>query len=448
MKNKGVINCRSSGVFLAGFVMVFLFTGSFKANGVLYWDSVLEYQTSNFLAGSTYVLQASVAFTIAGVAGSIFKGASNRVLGVTGGFLFGLGFICEGLIGESLWQLSVFMGITAIGGGLLHFAMFMAYLEHFQDKFSVAFSARELNTYIGVSAMPPLMDYCRSYYGTHSSYLLLGAISWNCIVCGVLLKPAIGFDERGGTFRDKPLSFMMRLRESVGCMPTDTSFNNVCYKILAIFSHSPVMNHPNFAIFLVIHSIFYYTFTAWALYLVPFGTSLGYPSHQAVYLSTAGGIGGFCGKLLAIMIFHMNKMTIISGALLPSCTVCTGLFVYIVTSNYSFLIFASFICGFGIAYADSALNGMIPSYLCNNHLRQGSAISYLYAGILMQCGGSLSGAILDVTSSFTWLFSAMIVSHLGIGVLSVVLQLRQPEGFNCKDTSTEEIALEEGKLPS
>ncbi|XP_071855208.1 uncharacterized protein [Apostichopus japonicus] len=112
MKSKGVINCRSSGVFLAGFVMVFLFTGSFKANGVLYWDSVLEYQTSNFLAGSTYVLQASVAFTIAGVAGSIFKGASNRVLGVTGGFLFGLGFICEGLIGESLWQLSVFMGIT------------------------------------------------------------------------------------------------------------------------------------------------------------------------------------------------------------------------------------------------------------------------------------------------------------------------------------------------
>ncbi|XP_071855207.1 uncharacterized protein [Apostichopus japonicus] len=209
MKNKGVINCRSSGVFLAGFVMVFLFTGSFKANGVLYWDSVLEYQTSNFLAGSTYVLQASVAFTIAGVAGSIFKGASNRVLGVTGGFLFGLGFICEGLIGESLWQLSVFMGIT-----------------------------------------------------------------------------------------------------------------------------------------------------------------------------------------------------------------------------------------------DSALNGMIPSYLCNNHLRQGSAISYLYAGILMQCGGSLSGAILDFTSSFTWLFSAMIVSHLCIGVLSVVLQLRQPEGFNCKDTSTEEIALEEGKLPS
>ncbi|XP_071854537.1 monocarboxylate transporter 14-like [Apostichopus japonicus] len=434
----GIINQRSIGVFLSGVTMVFLFTGSFKANGVLYTDTMDEFQSSNFLIGSAYVLQAASAFTIAGIAGSAFPGISNRSLGVTGGILYGLGFTCQGFMGTSLWHLFTFLGITAIGGGLIHFALFMAFMEHFKDKFPVALAARELSTYIGISVMPPLIEVFRSYYGLHGSYLLLGAISWNFIVCGVLLKPVIGAEEQRMNHNFGSGKMFARLKRRFcgkrdhrlihnGAKEDDMGDNI----LISMFSHSSVINHPNFGIFLTIHSIFYYTFSAWALFLVPFGVSLGYTSNEAVYLSTAGGLGGFCGKLLSILLFHFDKVNIISGGLLPSCLISIGLLVYIVTSSYPLLILSSFLCGFTLGYADSTLNGMIPDYLCRHHVRNGSAISYLYGGIAMQLGGSISGAILDYTSSYTWLFSIMVLSHLCMGVLALILQLRDSEIAEC-----------------
>lgn len=86
----------------------------------------------------------------------------------------------------------LFVLSAAVVGGLLHFAYYMSFLEHFDDKFAIALSSRETGTYIGVAFMPTLMEFLRSSYGLQRSHLVLGAITWNCIECGLLLKSPPG----------------------------------------------------------------------------------------------------------------------------------------------------------------------------------------------------------------------------------------------------------------
>ncbi|KAJ8023526.1 hypothetical protein HOLleu_35989 [Holothuria leucospilota] len=119
--------------------------------------------------------------------------------------------------------------------------------------------------------------------------------------------------------------------------------------------------------------------------------SLGFSQNVAVFLSTAGGVGGFVGKTLVVVVFHLDKMNIISAGLIPSVICCIGLTGYILTRDYFLLLICSSFCGFSLAFGDSALSAMLPGYLCKEHLKQGTSLSFLFGGICMQLGGILSG---------------------------------------------------------
>ncbi|KAJ8023523.1 hypothetical protein HOLleu_35986 [Holothuria leucospilota] len=274
----------------------------------------------------------------------------------------------------------------------------MSFLDHFDDKFPVALSSREIGTYVGVALMPALMEYLRSTYGLQGSYLVLGAIAWNCIPCGLLLKHPPG----------KPTTHSLVVELKLICCAMNCcrvennspscskdNFGRVLLEkftsFVKLFSLAPAIAHPRFAIYLILHSMLYYTLAAWALYLVPFGVSTGLSQTIAVYLSTAGGLGGFVGKVLAIVLFHFDKMNIFLAGVFPSIICCFGLAGYTLTTDYIWLLIFSSICGFSIALADSALSAMLPLFVCDLHLKQASALSYLFGGVCMLLGGIVSG---------------------------------------------------------
>lgn len=285
----------------------------------------------------------------------------------------------------------------------------MAFLEHFRDKFAVAFGGRELSTYLGVAVFPPLLELFRSTYGLHGAYILLGAVSSHCIVSGVLLKPATGktcvTTKSKLKLQEKPCfgHLMSTVRGDLNELEAKhtqrifrTGLLSILMRILKVFNLSPALKHSTFALFLILHSFFYYTFTAWALYLVPFGLSLGFVPAAVVYWSTAGGVGGFLGKTLALIVFRADKMNAITGGLIPAGIICIGLTGFIFTENYLILLSSSFLCGFAIAYSDSAQGGLLPRYVCESHVRQGTVLNYLFGGICMQLGGSVSGMVIII----------------------------------------------------
>ncbi|KAJ8023524.1 hypothetical protein HOLleu_35987 [Holothuria leucospilota] len=273
----------------------------------------------------------------------------------------------------------------------------MSFLDHFNDKFPVALSSKEIGTYVGVALMPTLMEFLRSTYGLQGSYLVLGAIAWNCIPCGLLLKSPAGKPSTQSLVVELKLicCAMNCCRENKSLSRSGDNFGRVLLEkftnFVKLFSLAPAIAHPRFAIYLILHSMLYYILAAWALYLVPFGVSNGLSQTIAVYLSTAGGLGGLAGKLLAIVLFHFDKMNIWLAGVFPSIVCCFGLAGYMLTTDFIWLLIFSSICGFSIAFSDSALSAMLPLYVCDHHLKQGSALGYLFAGVFLLLGGIVSG---------------------------------------------------------
>ncbi|KAJ8036077.1 hypothetical protein HOLleu_19944 [Holothuria leucospilota] len=315
-------------------------------------------------------------------------------MGLIGGFLFGLCFSCVGLFGGQLWHFFIFMGTTAVGVGLLDFACFMSFIVHFKTNYQSLNSIRKLFAYVGITLIPPLVELLRSKFGFNGAYLILGAICWNGVVCPLLLKDDKTHQKCSCSHSSKKKSYDLLNGNTSGDSHKDQDTQTkdkgkliVCNLRLL----SSVTSHPLYSGLILTEGLFYYNFVIWAIFLVPFGRSVGLKPSAAVFLSTAGGFGGLIGKLVAFLVCYVDKMNAISAFLVPALLCNCGVFGYIITKNSLSLYIFSSICGFSFAFSDTALSGMVPRYVCSYHLRQGAAIGYIVTGTFMQLGGIISG---------------------------------------------------------
>lgn len=258
----------------------------------------------------------------------------------------------------------------------------------------MAYSIRDTFSFLGVTVIPVLMEFMRHTYGLHGAYFLLGAISWNAVAAGILLRPSAlekNNEVMDASFapteniqgKDKSIqNAMLVLKGRIVSMVT------LLFNFLSL---SPVIHHPIFIVFLTVHALICYNFTVWAIFLVPFGTSLGFSSEHAVLFSSAGGIGGLFGKFLVSLIFYFDKMHPLAASVVPSVTWCLAVSCYVISDDYMVLLGTSLVSGFSLAYIDAATIAMFPRYVCAAHLRQGIVLNYLGSGLGVQLGGILSG---------------------------------------------------------
>lgn len=266
----------------------------------------------------------------------------------------------------------------------------MSFLNHFGDDFAVYYSVRELFTFIGVTIIPVLVDTLRSNYGFYGSFFILGGISFNAVVCGVLMVPV--WKNSQTKAKDSPF---INLSEWEMKRKVITSrilgLIEVLERIRSLLNYSPVLKHPTFALFILMHGLFYYNFVVWAIFLVPFGKSRGLSPEAAVLLSTAGGLGGLIGKLAVFIPLYFKNMNAMTSSFVPAIMAFIGLSGYLFSSNYAVLLLSSATFGFSCAYSHTALSGLTPNYVCKKHLKQGVALCYLHSGIFMQLSGIISG---------------------------------------------------------
>lgn len=274
---------------------------------------------------------------------------------------------------------------SAVGVGILYFAVFLAYVEHFGDLFYLAYSLRDTFFYVGVTAMPPALEYVRGKYGLHAAFLILGAITWNGVVAGVLLKPS-----HNAKVTSKNENEESKDPENC-CNKSEKDTFDGNYSHTSFVGISALTNHPLFSVCVLLHSLTNFNFVVWTLFLVPYGTSLGYPPEVAVYLSTLGGIGGFAGKIVVIIVFYYGKMNQILSNAVPGVIFGTALVGYILCENYLLLLLFSFWSGLSLAFADASTCAMVTRYICNQHLRHGIVMFYLCGGTFIQLGGTVAG---------------------------------------------------------
>ncbi|PIK62050.1 hypothetical protein BSL78_01061 [Apostichopus japonicus] len=162
--------------------------------------------------------------------------------------------------------------------------------------------------------------------------------------------------------------------------------------------------HRKFAMCFLLSGVSMYVYSSWAIFLVSFGESVGFTPRMAVYLSSAGGIGGIAGSALAFLQFYFNRMNAVTGCLLPLVINGLSLLISVFSTSYGITLTATCISGFVQGYHYSALCGLMTTLLCQYHLRDGIAMTFLSEGMCYQFGGFFSGIVKDYFGSTNSVF--------------------------------------------
>lgn len=250
------------------------------------------------------------------------------------------------------------------------------YLQiHFEDIFPTLISLTSFSIFAGVAVLPPFLAFLIENFGNQSSLILFGAVLWNCMLVGVSMKPT-----------EKTINFRNSVAVTKDVPPSDL---HLIDRYLFVFS--PLFRHIKYALCFILSGVAMYVYSSWAIFLVSFGESAGFTAQRAVYLSSAGGIGGIAGSALAFIQFYFRRMNVVTGCLIPIAINGICLFMSVFSTDYVFIVLLMSVSGFVQGYHYSSLCGMLPDLLCQYHLQDGIAITFLSEGMWYQLGGLISG---------------------------------------------------------
>ncbi|KAJ8020281.1 Monocarboxylate transporter 4 [Holothuria leucospilota] len=371
-----------------------LFSGSVKSNGVILDDLVKRLGTTNTLVAGAFALQNGIAYTITPFTVLLFTVFTNRQVCVVGGMMAGIGYIYLGFNLTSILQVYAAYLISGIGYGLTTLSSYIILQSYFKDQnLPLVISFVALFDFVGIAALPPVLQYLRSNYGLENSLVLFGAIMWNLIVTGV-----------ASTEPPKNKFNLKNVKDTKD--KNSNGLNTSSLKTLETYLRNTfsVFEHTTFRLVLVVEIVGYYLFVSWALFLVSLGTTLGLTEVEAVSLSSIGGTGGLVGRIIATFLFIFNKMNACTSSLIPIPIAGFTFFVIAFPSSYYIVSILTFLCGLCLGLNSSGVFGLIPTTVCRDHYKYAISYETFFMGVATQISGLLSGCIRDITGSTIYVF--------------------------------------------
>ncbi|XP_071814172.1 monocarboxylate transporter 2-like [Apostichopus japonicus] len=379
-----------------------LFCGSVKANGVILADIVNQLDTTNSLVAWAFSLQNGIALLISPLVMFLLNYFSERQLCMVGGLLGGLGYIYCGLMMTSVYQLFIGLSVSGFGFGLAILPSFVSLQYHFQPtELPLIISAIGTFDYIGVAILPPVLQLFRSDYGLKNSLILLGALAFNVATCGAAARRPRNVKQTN----NKQTNAVRQPDQEEPASNRDTK------GIRKLFSNlRSLFQHKNIGILLIAEFVAFYVFASWAIFLVSLGKTQGLTDEESVFLSTAGGLGGFIGKCSAAVLFKFKLVNPFTATLIPCFTTAAVFVVATMSTDFHILLALIFISGLTQGINSSCVFSLMPGSVCPYHYRQILILECLSCGLGTQFSGYVSGTIQDVTGStiYVYLFNAML----------------------------------------
>ncbi|KAJ8037815.1 Monocarboxylate transporter 12 [Holothuria leucospilota] len=314
----------------------------------------------------------------------LMKAFSSRQLAIVGGVITGLAYISCGLFLKSVWQLVMYFVVSGIGFGLITLPMYVVLQEYFgPTQLPKVISFLALFDYVGVATVPPVMQYFRSQYGLQNSLILFGALLWNTVAAGVAAKRP---RRRKSEIEDRQKEKGDETEENDPRPSNSNEGKKCCNFIPRLF------NHNNVAILLVVEFVGYYVFMSWALFLVSLGKSLGLSDDEAVFLTTAGGVGGLVGRLITFCMFQVYKVNALNSSLIPLTVTGTAFVALAFCRNTYAIVILIFMSGLSQGINTSGVFSLVPTFVCGYHYKHAVNIECVSIGIATQAAGLISGA--------------------------------------------------------
>ena len=131
--------------------------------------------------------------------------------------------------------------------------------------------------------------------------------------------------------------------------------------------------------------------TSWLFFMASYGVSQGMSVQRAVFLPMTGNVGALCGRIIVIAIMYrkheLAQQLIAVGLGIASC----ALLLYPLNSSLGFLIFCSFVTGFGFNAALTPVHPAISLIVKEKNFSGALSYSLFLSGVGIVIGGPFTG---------------------------------------------------------
>ncbi|XP_072048861.1 monocarboxylate transporter 13-like [Amphiura filiformis] len=355
---------------------------------------------------------------------SLGKSLPPRLVVMVGGILTGAGLILSSF--SNSWSLISLYLILMTGVGIRYIVVvLMGVLGVYFDKhFSTATSIAISGTCVGVMIFAPITQLFLDLYGWRGALFLLGAISFNLLSCGVLLK-----HQHQDQKSYEPLENCGNEAIQQSEDTTTTKCSLFCYKLRKYLEYcEPLFKDSLFLVWLSTNCLLEYTWAGWLIYLVPHAEDKGLSPYQATSLATSGGIGFLfglfpTGYIVDKRIPHFGSNEIRALALLLG-----GIALLIDPLCGSMVILSLLSILFGAAIGSLKVTSFSTAKDIEGDLTQVLSWSFTFIALAKVGSGFLTGWLYEYTQrydvSFAVLGSVMLFGSL-IQTLYVVCTWKQ-----------------------
>ena len=180
--------------------------------------------------------------------------------------------------------------------------------------------------------------------------------------------------------------------ESSGKTDTSSTTKKVCKLISSVFDFRSLKDEPILTfIFLPCQFLLETSFISWMFFMVSYGVSVGMTEQTAVFLPMAGSFGGLGSRvMLAVFMYKRPDLSPHLHAFLAGVT-AIGLLLYPVRSSLGFLVFISFVVGFGYYGANSCYYPAIAMIVKKENFPGAMSYSFFLCGLGITISGPITG---------------------------------------------------------
>ncbi|XP_038056073.1 monocarboxylate transporter 1-like [Patiria miniata] len=328
-----------------------------------------------------------------------------------------------------------FMGLGAAFSVFISTAVMASY---FKEKYPLAVGLSTMGIPTGMMVYGPVTQVLLDIYGWRGTTLLLGAISFNLVVCAVLVKrdPSSSSSdtvqyhevsvsdhenlEEGGRINaeNKAESSDGITRSNHESHKSQANKARQCCRHIMEAIDFAVLTDVRFVLLICARCVSTFTYSSWLVYMVSHGQFQGLSEIQASFLPAAFGIGNVVGKLGVPL---MQR-----AGILPPMTFWACFGASIVSASFLLDAFIkpfvgqlvlTGLVGVGFALNYQAIDVMVRFLSTDDRLISVLGWQGMFISVAGALGGLISGRIYELTGSFS---SALFVFS-GVSLLSIPL---------------------------
>ncbi|KAJ0016092.1 hypothetical protein NQD34_014382 [Periophthalmus magnuspinnatus] len=437
-------------VVLAATILVLALTLAFPACvGIFYTDLQMDFHATNSETSWVPSIMTSVLHAGGPFCSVLVERLGCRATVMLGGVLSGVGMAASSFT-QSIIELYITAGVITGLGFCFSFQPAVTILGHyFVRRRAFANAMSSTGTALGLCILPVLGNYLHIEYGWRGSFLVLGAVLFNCCACGAVMRPLKSQRPRGPPLINHQASLSQEEKDQNTKGFLKTASNYLLSALKKHMAFDQFCNNPKYCVYSIGITWMMLGFVVPLIYLVPYATAHDMePSQAAMLLSILGVVNIVIrppiGLIFSMPWFKGRHIYVFASALLVN-----GLSNNICCIGATFPILVSYVVIYGLSMSlvGSLMFTVLMDIVEMSRFPSALGLLAIMESVTLLIGPPLAGILVDSSGQYSPVFyacSAVVASSAVFLMASFYyLDKREKKQPSLPDpaTYTDEIAV-------